>query len=70
MPRLDGVEATRRIKAELPEVRVIGPSMYEEGEMPSAMLSAGVEVYISKSAPAETLLAAVLVPPAQDASAT
>ena len=70
MPRLDGVEATRRIKAELPEVRVIGLSMYEEGEMPSAMLSAGVEVYIPKSAPAETLLAAVLVPPAQDASVT
>jgi PAS domain S-box-containing protein len=62
MPKLDGMEATRRIKAQMPEIRVIGLSMYEEGEIPSAMRSAGVETYISKSAPAEALLAAVLAP--------
>jgi PAS domain S-box-containing protein len=60
MPKVDGLEATRRIKAQMPEVRVIGLSMYEEGEIPSAMRSAGVETYVAKSASAEVLLAAVL----------
>jgi DNA-binding NarL/FixJ family response regulator len=27
---MDGIEATQRIKAELPDVRVIGLSMYED----------------------------------------
>ncbi len=30
MPVMDGIEATRRIKSELPAVRVIGLSMHED----------------------------------------
>jgi len=60
MPKLSGIEATRRIKAQVPGVRVIGLSMYDEGEIPNAMRDAGVEMYLSKNVPAETLIAAVL----------
>ena len=60
MPKLNGVEATRRIKAEAPEIRVIGLSMYDEGEMPAAMRDAGVEAYVSKASPAEVLIATML----------
>ena len=48
MPRLNGVEATRRIKAELPDASVIGFSihhgLYEDG----AMLDAGSSAFVSK----------------------
>jgi PAS domain S-box-containing protein len=60
MPRLSGVEATRRIKAQMPQVRVIGLSMYDHGEIPAAMHAAGVDLYLSKNAAADTLIDAVL----------
>jgi CHASE1-domain containing sensor protein/CheY-like chemotaxis protein/anti-sigma regulatory factor (Ser/Thr protein kinase) len=56
MPRLNGIEATRRIKAELPAVRVIGLSMHEEADMALAMREAGAENYLSKDAPSTELL--------------
>lgn len=58
MPLMDGVEATRRIKAELPQVRVIGLTMYEEEHIARIMREAGAEDCISKSvSPAELLKA-------------
>ena len=51
MPEMNGLEATRRIKAEMPEVRVIGFSGYDEEDAEAAFLSAGAEAYISKSEP-------------------
>lgn len=63
MPKLSGIEATRRIKAELPMVRIIGLSMYDEGEMPDAMREAGAVTYLSKAAAADTLIATVLGQP-------
>lgn len=66
MPKLTGIEATREIKARYPQTRIIGLSMYEEGEMPAAMYDAGVALYLSKMVDPDSLLAAVL---AQDAPA-
>ena len=40
MPRLNGVEATRRITAELPGVCVIGLSMHEQDEIAQAIREA------------------------------
>lgn len=60
MPKLNGIEATRRIKARLSGVRVVGLSMYDDGEMTAAMHDAGVSVYLSKAAPPEALIAAVM----------
>lgn len=59
MPRLNGIEATRRLAAELPGVRVIGLSMHESQDMAHAMREAGACAYISKDAPTEDLLAAI-----------
>ena len=36
MPGMDGIQATRIIHKELPEVRIIGLSMFQEGEQASS----------------------------------
>jgi signal transduction histidine kinase/CheY-like chemotaxis protein len=59
MPRLNGVEATRRIHEEYPEIRIIGLSMFEEAERAQAMRNAGAVHYLSKSAPTVDLTAAI-----------
>jgi DNA-binding NarL/FixJ family response regulator len=59
MPLIDGDEATRPIKAYLPETRVIAISMYEQSEKIQAMYQAGAERYVLKTAPPEELFAAV-----------
>jgi signal transduction histidine kinase/ActR/RegA family two-component response regulator len=60
MPRLSGIEATRRITARLPAVRVIGLSMHEDEDMAKAMREAGAVAYVNKSEAVETLVATVL----------
>ncbi|NBC11992.1 MAG: response regulator [Gammaproteobacteria bacterium] len=49
MPRMDGLEATRRIKARWPSVQVIGLSMHEPADRSQAMLAAGAAAYLCKS---------------------
>ncbi len=63
MPRMDGIEATRRIKAEWPGVRVIALSMFEEGEVVERMRAAGAEAFLSKTAPFEQLWQAICCRP-------
>jgi signal transduction histidine kinase/ActR/RegA family two-component response regulator len=48
MPRMNGLEATRRIKAEFPRITVIGLSMHGDRKMAVAMEQAGVSAYLSK----------------------
>jgi PAS domain S-box-containing protein len=64
MPGMDGIEATRRITTELPEVRIIGLSMHEREDVAEAMREAGAAAYLSKGEPADTLIAAILGEPA------
>ncbi|KJS31593.1 MAG: hypothetical protein VR64_10640 [Desulfatitalea sp. BRH_c12] len=59
MPVMDGIEATRRIKAEVPDVRVIGLSMYEDDQLARTMHLAGAETFVSKSASSAKLLKAL-----------
>lgn len=59
MPNLNGIEATRIIRRDMPETSVIGLSMFEEGERAQAMLDAGASAYITKSGPADELLALI-----------
>ncbi|MBI5580720.1 MAG: PAS domain S-box protein [Deltaproteobacteria bacterium] len=59
MPEMDGIEATRRIKAEFPAVRVIGLSMYQEEQFASSMRKAGAEAFVSKTASPAELLEAI-----------
>ena len=60
MPRLTGIEATRRITAKFPTIRVIGLSMHEDEDMARAMREAGAVAYVNKSEAADTLVATVL----------
>jgi DNA-binding NarL/FixJ family response regulator len=50
MPRMNGIEATRRIKARMPEARVIGLSSYAETEIAERMREAGAEALVVKGA--------------------
>jgi PAS domain S-box-containing protein len=59
MPEMNGVDATRRITAELPDVKIIGLSMFEEHEQAAAMISAGASAYRTKSGNMEGLLQAI-----------
>ena len=49
MPRCDGVEATRRIKAEFPEVKIVMLSMAADGEAVFGALKSGASGYLLKS---------------------
>jgi DNA-binding NarL/FixJ family response regulator len=64
MPGMDGLEATRRIKARWPQVKVIVLSLY--GEYADEALAAGADAFVSKGEPAGRLLAALerVTPPA------
>ena len=46
MPRMNGIEATRRIKAEMPGVRVIAFSLHQQSDMAKAMRDAGADDYL------------------------
>ena len=59
MPQLNGIEATRRIVAEFPHIRVIGLSMHEASDQAQAMADAGAAAYLSKGGPSEDLVAAI-----------
>jgi DNA-binding NarL/FixJ family response regulator len=59
MPRVDGVEATRRIRAEHPEVQVIVLTTYSDDESVFAALRAGARGYLTKDAGAEEIARAI-----------
>jgi CheY-like chemotaxis protein len=60
MPRMNGVEATRRIKQARPQTRIIGLSMHEDADMAKAMIEAGAVVYFRKDVRADALISAIL----------
>ena len=62
MPRLDGIEATRQIKNQMPEIRVIGLSMHEKEDLAAAMREAGASAYLSKNGCCETLIGTIRGP--------
>jgi CheY-like chemotaxis protein len=59
MPAMTGVEATRVIHAESPDIRIIALSMYEEPERAAEMRKAGAVDYLAKSGPSEAVVAAI-----------
>ncbi len=56
MPRLDGIEATRSILADLPNTRVIGLSMHAEADVANRLREAGAVAYLSKSGSTDGLV--------------
>jgi DNA-binding NarL/FixJ family response regulator len=57
MPRLDGIAATRQIKARWPHIRVVAHSLAEE--LRAAALAAGADAFVPKGAPVGELFAAL-----------
>lgn len=56
MPFINGIEATRRIRARLPAVRIIGLSAHDREEVARALIEAGGTAYLCKSGPPEDLI--------------
>ncbi len=59
MPRLNGVEATRRLIAEMPHIRVIVLTTFEDDEEVYAALSAGAVGYLLKASPSDRVVEAI-----------
>jgi len=59
MPQVSGIEATRRIKAEHPKVRVLILSAYDDDPYIFALLQAGASGYVLKTADSAELVQAV-----------
>ncbi len=59
MPRMDGVEATRRIRAEFPDTQVVVLTTYADDESVFAALRAGARGFLTKSADADEIARAV-----------
>jgi DNA-binding NarL/FixJ family response regulator len=59
MPVLNGVEATIEIHRDMPDIKVIGLSMHEEGDLSSAIRQAGAVAYVTKGGPPEALVTAI-----------
>jgi len=59
MPRMNGIEATKRIVQACPQVQIIALSMHDSPDMSRSICEAGAAVYITKDGPSETLLSAI-----------
>jgi DNA-binding NarL/FixJ family response regulator len=59
MPEMSGLEATQKIHSEMPKIRVIGLSMFDEIETAPVMIKAGAVAYLNKSCSIEELTATI-----------
>lgn len=59
MPKMNGIEATRRLREEMPSVAVVALSMHEDKSMIAAMRDAGAVSYIPKGGASEELSRAI-----------
>ena len=59
MPRLDGIEATRRLRERCPNVPVIALTTYADDESVLGALRAGARGYLTKDASSEDIAAAI-----------
>jgi DNA-binding NarL/FixJ family response regulator len=59
MPRVDGVEATRRITAQAPDVQIVVLTTYADDSSVMSALRAGARGYLTKDASSEEIQAAI-----------
>jgi DNA-binding NarL/FixJ family response regulator len=59
MPNMNGIEATRLIRSEMPQIKVIGLSMFEGADRADEMKRAGAVAYLSKSGHADELISVI-----------
>lgn len=68
MPRLNGIEATRTISQELPQVRVVGLSIHTDPETERLMRAAGAVAYLPKDGDPDDLIDIIVACVADDSS--
>jgi LuxR family maltose regulon positive regulatory protein len=66
MPVQNGIDATRQIVIEHPDIKVIGFSMHTLPDIAAAMKKAGAAACISKSDPIEVLIEAIQTSPPEN----
>ena len=63
MPKMDGIEATRRIKTQRPATLIVGLSLSKASQVEPLLLQTGASSFVSKDSAAdhlyETIMAAV-----------
>jgi DNA-binding NarL/FixJ family response regulator len=59
MPIMDGIQAANIIHTELPQIQIVGMSMFEEEEQAVRMKEAGAVAYVTKSASSEAVIRAI-----------
>ena len=59
MPNMNGLEATRQIKKQCPEVKVLTLSVHTDHELAADMIQAGASGYLPKSCAAKELVEAI-----------
>lgn len=60
MPKLNGIEATRRIKSEFPQIQIIGLSVLDEPDVADSMKKAGAVTLLNKAGDPQELIEAIL----------
>lgn len=61
MPKCDGISATKIIKKEFPDIRIIAFSMFDQGEAVEQMKQAGASGYIMKNSSLKKVLDAIRI---------
>src|SRR5262249_3508992 len=59
MPKVNGIEATRKIKSQFPEMKVLGLTMYDDANSISEMMKAGASGYMLKTTGKSELISAI-----------
>jgi len=59
MPRMDGIEATKRLVNEFPLINIIALSMYDQDNLIVEMVEAGARGYLLKNAHKEEIITAI-----------
>ena len=59
MPRMDGIEATRRIKTDWPDIMIIGLSVNQSADTEHKMKAAGASAYLTKESAVDVLCQAI-----------
>lgn len=55
MPKMDGIEATRRIRSANPGIQIVAHTAYEDATLVSDMVKAGAKSYLLKGADADSI---------------
>jgi DNA-binding NarL/FixJ family response regulator len=59
MPRLNGLDAARRLRPELPDTKIVMLSAYDDKSLISEAASIGVDAFLVKGCPLNELIEAV-----------